>query len=30
MVGLGTPKQEIWVHEHIEMIQKYKLLVFTQ
>lgn len=30
MVGLGTPKQEIWVKNNIENIKKYKLLVFTQ
>lgn len=30
MVGLWTPKQEIWVKNNIEQIKKYKLLVFTQ
>lgn len=30
MVGLGTPKQEIWVQQHLDKIQTYNLLVFTQ
>ncbi|MDD5769823.1 MAG: WecB/TagA/CpsF family glycosyltransferase [Candidatus Gracilibacteria bacterium] len=30
MVGLGTPKQEIWVKNNIDNIRKYNLLTFTQ
>lgn len=30
MVGLGTPKQEIWMKKHLAMIQEYKFIVFAQ
>ncbi|MGE4444265.1 MAG: WecB/TagA/CpsF family glycosyltransferase [Candidatus Altimarinota bacterium] len=30
MVGLGTPKQEIWIKNNLENIKKYNLLAFSQ
>lgn len=30
MVGLWTPKQEIWIKNNLENIKKYKLLTFSQ
>jgi UDP-N-acetyl-D-mannosaminuronic acid transferase (WecB/TagA/CpsF family) len=30
MVGLGTPKQEVWLEKNKENIKKYSLLAFSQ